>query len=960
MSTIRDLSFRTMQDELSGLVHNPNLAVSYVINELTKLTDEGDTIVDPSNAFMYLLEASLTSSAATLQHLSASWRSTYPVMSSNLSELYHHLSDQDYANLFGLPASTTFSWVLQYDSLINSAITNDEYAVVTIPKDTLVMGGNYPFTVDAEIEIRLYNNKNIRVLENTNGGGTKVIPSSIYKEVEGGSIVTFDTLLWQVRKAKHLFDLTRSIGFTKEIAFVDQYQTCDVLYKVNGVWTPLAITHSARVYDPYTPTAVLTVKEQSLTVYIPKTYTTSGDIGSEVLVIVHTTLGSINEDFSVYSGDMFSSVLADHINGLSDANVAFGKSSYMVFTSNYVSGGRHALSFTEVRQRVLDNNVGMAITPITHNNLLVDLQDHGFDSTRYQDTLTGRTYLVSDELPKGTGVPFYTEVSTGFLRLEQSYLDLKDITTVNDHGDRITILPETIYRIEDTNVSIEPSMVIDAILEKNPNDIEQALNNVTYRYSPYYYIVDYSGGAVSTRVYQLNRPTVDTIDYSNRNNSIDLFISTDHIDIYLTATGYRIVVTLTEDAALSELTTADVFSQLVYESTLDNDTGYLNPTSTIKTDGVFSFIFDLRTSLEVDEDDNMILTGLTNKSGVLADKHMGISSSIRLYHGLRASGATYRTTYMDDVVFKVSVNDPLYPIAEENITLTLGSNLTYLWRNTRVIDAITEYQTYEYDVPLTYTSTGYHYDGSTDLPFHVNDNCEIVFDEPHQVGDTVRDAGGNQILKHRAGDLILDASGAPIPIDIKDQQIAIDILCLDGVFKFVTDETVLSYLEQVEDYILSRSTEGVAGVRGRTLEHTDLYYKPIDRLGYTRIAPIEGESTSITKQQYLEVIFYVLEDTYNSIDARNKITSTTIETINYTFTDSTVSYSTIMEHLRIAHGDLVVSMSINGLGGLSQNHGTLQILIPGDRLSIPKKLSVTQDNLLSISDNIDITFIKYG
>src|SRR5574344_786178 len=69
-------------------------------------------IVDATNPFMKLLEASAINTASFIISNEVTTRAQYPSCAQTMEDLYLHMSDKDYIDRFASPASTKFTIVV--------------------------------------------------------------------------------------------------------------------------------------------------------------------------------------------------------------------------------------------------------------------------------------------------------------------------------------------------------------------------------------------------------------------------------------------------------------------------------------------------------------------------------------------------------------------------------------------------------------------------------------------------------------------------------------------------------------------------------------------------------------------------------------------------------------------------------------------------------------------------------
>jgi hypothetical protein len=67
--------------------------------------------------------------------------------------------------------------------------------------------------------------------------------------------------------------------------------------------------------------------------------------------------------------------------------------SVFVYSKNNVYGGKKALSFEQLRDRVIRNSVGDFNLPVTNVQIAASLENKGYEVVKNIDTVTNRAFL---------------------------------------------------------------------------------------------------------------------------------------------------------------------------------------------------------------------------------------------------------------------------------------------------------------------------------------------------------------------------------------------------------------------------------------------------------------------------------------------------------------------------------------------------------------------------------------
>src|SRR5699024_10431574 len=84
-------------------------------------------------------------------------RVQYPELSQTREDLYRHMSDVDYINVFSSPSTTKLLLVFHKDEILEKAIPSGDSGMrkLVIPRHTKIMAGEIPFTLQYPIELRV-------------------------------------------------------------------------------------------------------------------------------------------------------------------------------------------------------------------------------------------------------------------------------------------------------------------------------------------------------------------------------------------------------------------------------------------------------------------------------------------------------------------------------------------------------------------------------------------------------------------------------------------------------------------------------------------------------------------------------------------------------------------------------------------------------------------------------------
>lgn len=139
------------------------------LDALEEAYDGEYDLTDPTNPFIFLLEASAVQAAAAGVQNDIALRKLYPTLAENEEDLYRHMADEDYIGRFALPSTATFSLLFSKEELIAQAVSTGSTGVrlITIPRNTVFVVSETYFGIHYPINIRVLENDAIQVLYDT-------------------------------------------------------------------------------------------------------------------------------------------------------------------------------------------------------------------------------------------------------------------------------------------------------------------------------------------------------------------------------------------------------------------------------------------------------------------------------------------------------------------------------------------------------------------------------------------------------------------------------------------------------------------------------------------------------------------------------------------------------------------------------------------------------------------------
>ena len=501
--------------------------------------ETGTAIVDPNNTPSLLMEAFASTTSGLVRKLEDTVRpAIYPARAKEAVELYKHLSDYDYVNVFATPASTTIMMTLDKAYVMANAMSFTDkdgvlYYKLIIPKTTIFTIGDHRFGLYYPIEIRcnVTTNRLYIVYDTSEVNPMHSLASNVLeydiREVEGHDIIYLKIPVYQFRVDVYDDNVVIGSGYKRVIEYTDRFYTlrarASVLQNpghdenVDDEWAmeEIKLCASGMTYDPDQVTMVFTPDPDALTVTleIPYIYFTKGLINGEVEVEIYTTEGEINytlptieeqEELELCSIDMFNRLVTD--DGITPYVDPFRKMPALsiVPLNSAVVGGTNGMDLDTLRRHVVNGTL-RSKTLQTPADIDAYFETQGYKSTILQDGVTNRIFLVHSSVKNVAD----EIISAGTLDTMFDFRpdNIKNYSTVSrsDNGHIFTILPSTIYKFDTDKGIVSPLTDIDreALDALSARELVEEYNNSIYTLSPFHLHVDTSSRYPTSITYDM-------------------------------------------------------------------------------------------------------------------------------------------------------------------------------------------------------------------------------------------------------------------------------------------------------------------------------------------------------------------------------------------------------------------------------------------------------------------------
>jgi len=961
---------QTLLDRVIEFQYNPTAIQKSVIDMLGEITDGEIQVVDPTNPFVFCLESCAVMTAAFMAKNEANTRKQYPVAAQTAEDLYLHMSDKDYADRFASPSSAPFCFMFSKQEAISKMVLDPATGIrkLVIPRNTFVTIANTVFSLQYPIEIRQLQHGGLQVIYDADKPtplyslSTNAIEWEIRTGPEG-EFIFFEVELFQFSINSQTASVSLATDFKLELLFEDQFYYARVFIESStGEWVEVKTTHSEQVYDPNTVTATLRVVDNKLTVRIPQVYINSGAVKSNVRVDLYSTKGKLDMMLQNYpvAGYIATWKAFDKADETEFSAPLKTFRQMLVYSDKVVTGGKNILSFSQLRERVINNAVGGQQLPITNVQLSAALSNAGYEVVKNIDVITNRVFLATRSMPEPIDPKLITAAASSIETVTLSVNNAVGVNGVVDNGDSITLTPTALYKLRNGKAQLVQTDEVARLLAMPADQRALAVSSGGYMYTPFHYVLDMSNSDFTVRPYYLDNPEMVTKLFVSQNDTTLMQVSTASYDVSRSNTGYVVRVITSSSDNYKNLDDGEVHVQLAYTPQGERDRAYLMGVLVGKTeDNERIYEFDLSTNFNVDANDCMELSEFFMYTQEPRYTKTALTGTFDIIYSTSVMNSDVWTTdKVDTVLGRFLLPSQIYGVTHEQLRIKFGDSLKTLWARARSVVSSAEYKKWEVDVPRRYEADVYQTDPDTGSAFTIDDNGELVYTILHRKGEPVVSPDGEVSYQYRIGDIILGEDGLPIVTNPRGMLRQVDIMMIEGAYWFATDIAAINYRIGLTASIVSWLSGDLASINDQLLEQTRLYFYPKTKLGNISVMIRDGQTTTIDASQSLKVTLYVGATVFGSDDLRSQLTLTTIRTISEMLKNVTVSVSAILSELRKSYGEDVIDVQLSGLGG-SVNLPALTVLDDSKRCSIRKRLVSQADETLMVQEDVVIDFVRH-
>lgn len=960
--TIRDL-----MNDVQAASFDPSATYRASMRTLLGVMNGEIDNISPINPFVSAIENQAALIAGFTENMKSETQRLLQVAALTREDLYPHMADIHFTNIFSLPSKTTLTLVLNKDEILNKMmpVPGTLSKKVTIPRNSYFTIGDFVFGIYYPIDIVQQVHGGIRVTHDTDQlTKLHVLETNTLKfrfvERDDVEYLAIDIEVFQFAITSKTPVVLPSQTFSYNVAITDQYYATRVYRtRTDGTQEEIKVTYSEEIYDPLSPTAVVKVLEGNINVTVPQIYINSGLIQGELRVDVYTTKGPLSVSFDSYPIGSIGYRFRD-LNKRADTTFTAPMQKLgtcTLLSETPVSGGVLAMSFEELRAAVIADGIGDPELPITPAQIKNYLNRRGYDIIKNTDIVTDRVFLATRNMPSPVNSSLLTAANASIETMDAAFSELTNHAAVIDNGLSITLTPDAIYRLDDGVLKMMSDSELATIRAMRSDLLAAHVTSSNYLYSPYHYVLDKNNNQFRLSPYYLDNPSVESQTFEADNEGTLLSVNTNGYALTKTNTGYTLQIKTKSSDEFKELADADVQCLLSFTSPTEDDPAWIVGTQVAKgsdKERVFEFKLDSRFSMnEKDRIDfrNFKMYDTTDKT-IFSELTQDFTV---IYATTLQMGPLFAPGSIDAKLPRFLVPMNSVGITEERLSLHFGVALSNLWARARSIASSLVYETYDTDVVLRYKTDIYQRDPETGNEIFLVDGLpqRVLL---HSMNDPILDVDGNEQIQFPKGTVKLDpVSGQPIVASARYLKHRFDLFLIEGVYIFSNDQIAIDYRNSVAKTIAAWVTGDLKEIENVTMDKSRAYYYPKTVFGTVEIIASDSIVQQIPAGQHFNVTLTVTDAVKKSDELKARLKKRTIEVISEYMKNRILAISDLIELLKEAYGEDVIDVQIT-LFGPAANIPVMQLVNEVHRCGIRKRLVSRDDEKLVVEEDITINY----
>lgn len=964
------------QDELERLANNPIRGINLVVNEIEANWFGGKVQLNSkSHPAILNIDLILGTSHGFLNRLGDAHSRKFLLHARNVSELSMNMGDEERYGLFATPAGSTVMFGLDVENFMKIAVdrvvtvgTNTvTYKELLIPKDTILPVNGYDLWIMNGVRIQYNERSGWKVVydSDTNNPMLPISDNLLardFKEVDGRIyLLVFMPVVQMSCKATENKTANEASGCRGVIDYTDYLYGVRAFLTNDQGMQEIRVSYDQDVFDPLTVTLAISIDtvNNRYAYEIPDVYLADGNARGRgtVSIYTYTTKGEMTKDLSKVSAKAITPNYQDYRygSGTLDKYAAplTSAGGLLWQVSEMVTGGKNPVPFAEMKRRVILGRQQRTL-PITENNLQGVVESYGYNPVKAIDYMTKRAYALTKELPIQDNKNFYAPMSCYVGSYLASVSDLVASGVVLDNGGRVTVPHNVLFNVNNPTSRLVNALTKAQYQSMTGEQLVDLMNNNTLVYTPFYYVIDTTSNQAVMRTYHLDSPQVVFQTFLDENPALGIEVGVGSLTMSHREEGYLITLVTKSGESYKQLEHSTLGIQL---SISPQDTSSMASIAGklvgLTEDNERIWEFELDTRFDIDVNDVMYFTNF-NQFGTVQPS-TGTPLELDMTFIFTRAGDKQITNSdidkkIDDAIFPM----PMVGIIETRYRTKFGKRLANLYSRIRPLVGEAQYQKYDVDVPETRTTTKYLRDEATG---------NLIFDEET----------GQPIVEYRVGDIVYDGNGKPRILYRKDVDFVMvdgqyvelaprykkyhwDFIAFDANYMFSKDAYDIEFAQDTKDFFVNVITVDMESFGTQALDQTMLYYQPRSKLGYQRVMVNSNYETVLKQDLSFSVTYYLTESGYRNANLREALEKSTAKQINIAlFNATTIGMGELTQVLKANAGAEVVSVKISALSG----DNTIDVISNLDDLtgfSVRKHLQLSSDGLVSVQEEIDITF----
>ena len=959
---------------LINALSNPMIIASMALSEIEKRLDGDAIIADPNTPFCHLLEFGSSVSASVMNAIDDKLPLIYPKRARTMDELYAHMSDFDYIRMYSTPSQTVIRTMLPKKYLQDQAVVyNDNYSKLSIPRDTVFIVGKYTFGLYYPIDILInkYTNTFSVVYDTTETNPLHLLDKNVIDKYDitysGLEYLVMDFPIYQFSKSTIVESLIAETGFTKKISYNDDFYALRIFNYKNDTYTEMHQVQTHIVYDISQPTVFVRVlpDEKKIKLVIPQIYFDEGIMGSKLYIELYTTVGMLNIDTTGMNTSSIGVIY--NVDSRSDPtytiplrNMPFDN--VFQISGTHIAGGTNAISVDELRKRVVNDTLHDKVL-VRENELTTYLEDNDFYVKKSLDNVTDRIYNAYKVLRDGNG-SIIPSLQTDMM-FKGDFSTNREYSAFLYHGsdNSVTILPAALYRYDkDHNCAVPlTDTEINALGNLTKEELVDKLNDSHYLKSPYYLRITSSREFPRADTFDLQRPSINRVIFVEDNYEIASKLLSFGATISHNDVGkYKVIFTVTRSDDLLGLDSSNIVIYAMVKSNAGKWSGvectYLGTDPNTKLD---AYSFDIPTNYRLTLNNEIGVTYIASDSTYTEPEHLiNLTSDFHLVFMVNKEVLPTIVEATESLMEGV----PEYlkilnvGISRQYFNITLGTCLNDVIKNNiEVAISKQSYATYEVDVPARYEQDVYAIDANGLIQYTANPDGTLTLTKLHEVGEVITRDNGNIVYAHRKGDYIRDDNGNLVTVVDKELVYYIDMMFIDAKMFFSSRQTELDY--QTDMYnTLGGYLKVIRDIKDELLERTNIYFKCVKSIGTAKINLGDGLTRTEDIEMSFRIVCYVPSYVKQNETIQKNITDMTCAAIENAINSKTISMLDIFEEVKSKMADYIDHFDLLGIND-NVNLQTFVILDEDSQPSIRRTLVLTEDKVISLKKQIDISFV---